>query len=478
MAADKRNFSNFREFDGKISRGIYSYPIVESSDTLGHRRAWAIHIRLVVTRDGKPPTYQTIDWDMTSEALYKIAPVRAAYLDNDPAVFPKNTLAQIWTVTGVVGLKETRSIPTYVTDGKNIGKKNETTPLTQALIMARSKYLKKLQTSTKEAGQPKRGVTGEARFFPVAVHKYEDMPRDASRRIRYPAAIQRKLDGGRAVATEGAQNAAVLYSRKLKNLAGNKAILADLTVFFEVVRTKYPGAYLDGEIYKHGLSLQQIVGEMRREIDSPLQLWFENEGGLEYHIFDVFFPLREGDDGKKMSLRNRLTVLDAMFASVEGRGLQRLVKAATYIAGSVAEETDLYKRFLSENYEGSIVKNLDPPYEFGIDREIRSYQMRKRKPRHSAEYEVVGYTEGDQGKDRGAIIWILKTPSKGDKTGHEFHSTPVGMDYAARYAMFAAMTPGVFARDWRGRMMTVEYDDLSEEGVPLRAKAKGVRIID
>jgi ATP-dependent DNA ligase len=175
-------------------------------------------------------------------------------------------------------------------------------------------------------------------------------------------------------------------------------------------------------------------------------------------------------------------VLDDIFNIAKKKGIRitHIIKVETYIANTFEEETVLYEQFLTEKYEGSIVRNLDSPYEFGVNKEIRTYQIRKRKPRYSSEYEIVGYTEGVQGKDKGAIIWILKTP--GDKTKKiepmEFTSTPVGMDYDERYSLFKNMTIAIFEKKWKGKLMTIEYDDISGYGVPLRAKAKGVRCLD
>jgi ATP-dependent DNA ligase len=468
MASDKRDFSDFDAFPGsiskaKVSKGWYLFPRVRSIDSMGRTRVWNIYVRLISTKDGNAPPRRKINWDDTVDT---VVPLSSRYLDGDDKHILKNTIAQMWTEQGIDHL--TKSIPTYVISGKNIGKKNSTNVFTQALINARSKYLKKMQESSDRNNQK--------RFFPFAVHKYDTNPKDITKHLRLPIGVQRKLDGGRACAYYDMDlNKPVMYTRKLKDLYGNIHIIEDLKSLFAAINKKYPGIYLDGELYKHGLSLQIISGMMRREEKAKDNIL------LQYHIFDVFFPAGE-EKMQKLSYTERNIILDDIFKIAD---FPFLVRVKTHIVNTFEEETNLYEQFLEEKYEGSIVRNLDSSYEFGVNKEIRTYQVRKRKPRYSAEYEIIGYTEGLQGKDKGAIIWILTTGKEmttldGKKKKIEpiqFTSTPVGMNYEERYKLFN-MTPENFITTYKGKQMTVEYDDISEDGVPLRAKAKGVRILD
>lgn len=471
MASDKRDFSDFHKFPGGISKGWYAFPQVNTLDTMNRNRVWNIWVRLITTKDGKQPARRKINWDTDADI---VVPLLKKHLDGDDV--PDNTIAQMWTTQGIDSendtYKTTVSIPTYVTEGKNLGKKNATTVLTQALIQARSKYLKKMQESSERENRK--------RFFPFAVHKYDLEPKDTTKHLRLPIAVQRKLDGGRACAYYDTDlKAPVMYTRKLKDLYGNDHVLGELKSFFDAINEMYPGIYLDGELYKHGLSLQVISGMMRREKGSKTaekEIKDDPDKAnvkLQYHIFDIFFPTGS-KSMQEMPYLERNIILDNIF-KMAGVNLKFLVKVKTHIANTFEAETKLYKQFLEEKYEGSIVRNLDAPYEFGINKEIRTYQVRKRKPRYSDEYEIVGYTEGVQGKDKGAIIWILAV---GKKNTLQFTSTPVGMDYEERYTLFKNMTPEIFNKKYKGKPMTVEYDDISEDGVPLRAKAKGVRIVD
>ena len=479
MASSKREFSNFEKFPGDFiiidKNRLYVFPEVIYKDSLGRTRSWKIFIRLLESKTGNLPTRGKINWDLHSNSSVNI------HKDHYKNV-SSTIISQFWTEQGIInGTKDytiTRSIPTYITKGKNLGKINETNVFTQALITARSKYLKQVEQHAADTTD---------RVFPVAVHKYDAKPKSKERHIVYPCIVQRKLDGGRAVAYfDSKTSLPILYTRKLKNLAGNTHIVESLKQFYKIINKKYPGAYLDGELYKHGLSLQQISGIMRREGGSKTTTREQKQNPntpqikLEYHIFDIFFPFVETK--VSMHLNERIKILDWVFKQAMENNVDTtyLKLVETFIAKDSKDETLLYDKFLEEKYEGSIVKNMASPYEFGTHREIRSYQMRKRKPRYSDEYEIVGFTEGVQGKDKGAIIFIMKT--KGDKVKKipsiQFNSAPVGIDYEDRYKLFREMTDKKFNSEYKGKMMTVEYDDISEEGVPLRAKAKVVRSID
>jgi hypothetical protein len=269
MSADKRDFSNFHKFPGCINttgicKGWYSFPPVYSIDSMGRRRVWSIWVRLIITKNGNDPTQRSINWDTGFDTVF---PLTNEFLNKDFNNIPKNVIAQHWTVQGIDDsdkdsvYKKTVSIPTYTTTGKNLGKTNATTVFTQALIVTRSKYLKKKETSSEQDN----GLL----VFPMAVHKYDVKPYDESKHLQLPVVVQRKLDGERAVSYyDKKTNNPFLYTRKLKYLSGNEYILKALKLFFESFVKKYPNVYLDGELYKSGLSLQVINGLARREKDS------------------------------------------------------------------------------------------------------------------------------------------------------------------------------------------------------------------
>ena len=149
---------------------------------------------------------------------------------------------------------------------------------------------------------------------------------------------------------------------------------------------------------------------------------------------------------------------------------------------NIKSENDLdsiYKKYIRDKYEGIIIRNMDSLYLTHPTKEsakIRSKYVLKRKKRYSNEYELVDFKQGERGRDVGAILWVLKTiDTNGDE--HEFSATPKNITYEERYELFKKLNTNknIFNKKYKGRMMTVEYEDLSKKNVPLRAKSIGFR---
>ena len=92
----------------------------------------------------------------------------------------------------------------------------------------------------------------------------------------------------------------------------------------------------------------------------------------------------------------------------------------------------------------------------------RSHDLQKYKEFVEEEYPIVGFTQGD-GRDKGTVIWICRT-----KEEKEFNVRPRGT-IAARTFLFNN------GHKYIGKMLTVIYQELTEEGKPRFPVGKDVR---
>lgn len=358
----------------------------------------------------------------------------------------------------------------------------------------------------------KRGETAAARLTPETFQAGVD--------------VQRKYNGQRMVGFADAEGRVVLYSRtgrdfpgmpRLRTQVGRllaQAPTAWAVLCGEMKRNPWedlrrdpavaavceaspgaPAVYLDGELYKHGWSLNQISGEARR-----------SDGGsaLEFWVFDCFFPALAAN-GVPVTGATRQTYLDILFdlargpagsdagggdaaegsggdAAAGGGGPPLVFRVENFPAADEDAVDALAKRFVAEGYEGAIVRKRPEPYRYGTNN-YHSSNLVKVKPLHDAEFPVVGYTQGTRGKDVGAIIWVAEVPADQSRTGRaeRFNVVPKNMDYETRYEIFRRLEarPGYFEREFRGLPLTVEYPELSAKtGIPTQAKALGFRVYE
>lgn len=418
------------------------------TDDKKRKHCYSIYARPIIMLDLSLLDLSLLDkssaWDVSDETQYTIC--------DSSSVLSEGMIIQYWTETGLVREGHVaRSEASYIKKGL-AGR----TIMEQAILTIKSKYDKYV-----------RAHTANVLPFPQAVHKYEDHPTKENLRLRYPLDIQPKLDGVRVVATW--IDKVVLYSRRREIFLGQNEIREELNLLF--TNEINDGIYLDGEIYKKDMPLQQISGLVRREDES--------KSPLEYHIFDAFYIDRP------MTWESRRDLLCKLKASETFQKFNRLKIVKTVPAKSEEEADEIYKNMLKEKYEGSIYRNLAALYEYSMVKEMRTYGARKRKPRYDGEYIIVDFKAGTHGKDINAIVWILSTegvlnhktdPPSPFPTVKQFSSVP-NMPIEERVKLFHSLSANreIFDRYYMGKKMTVEYDDISEDGVPIRARALRVR---
>jgi DNA ligase-1 len=306
-----------------------------------------------------------------------------------------------------------------VTEGKNVGKKNETTPLAQAISEAQSAWNKKRDAEYSvtpsatgatggasaaaaggagasaaaeddDAEGAEGGEGGEAGVpHPMLAHDYNKRGKS----IRFPCYAQRKLDGVRCVAITGRG----LFSRNGKPLSPHlSAIRAEID-------TLPAGTILDGELYSDELSFQEIVGIVKKGT-----LKAADHAKLPKMYLCVYDTIREGETNMQ-----RKKWLDELFASRTFRALRLL---STSVANSEEDVKFFHSLFVSEGYEGLILRNVEGKYAVGH----RSADLQKYKEFLDEEFRIVGFREGD-GVEKGCVLWVCVTAE-----GKEFDCRPRG----------------------------------------------------
>lgn len=512
----------------------YRFPRVGTRDSRGNLRHWEVRVKVLQNNKSVP---------FNSRELLA-QPV--------PELAPQGYVGVITTESWHEGGERHQGkVPTMVKQGRNRGKKNATNVATQALRDALGLYNKHLKSAGQTAGPEAAGPQGRgkataaslraaasSRPHPMLVKKIDAAVATrvspggakALEIVQDGLTVQRKLNGVRVVARPAAAGAVELYSRTGGVYPGMDHVKGDVAALLEGGAEawrrlceekgqdpwnrildllsrggeghglpRHPAVYLDGELYRHGKSLNWISGQSRGQ-----------KGGdeLEYWVFDCFFPaLHAAQLPVRSATRQRF--LDLLFevrATGQGKGGGGPVKRVEnfpvalppgetlspeeQVRAAREQIDDLARRFVEEGYEGAIVRKDGAPYEYGT-KGYHSSHLMKVKPLHDAEFPVVGYTQGESGKDVGALIWICEVPAERSKTGEpeRFNVVPKNMSYADRYRAFRRLGEEVpaaggrtatrFERDFKGLPLTVEYPELSAKtGKPTQAKALVFRVYE
>lgn len=336
----------------------------------------------------------------------------------------EDTATTIVSKYGQVGGKIQESTE-HIIGGKNIGKTNETSIIEQAIFQAESDWKKQLKKgyvkTYEDAVEGNIDDIIEGGIFPMLAHKFSEQ----AHKIKYPALAQPKLDGHRCIAEKKYNTDSRLWSRTRKSITSMPHIVKALS------QVMVSGDILDGELYNHDYhdNFEDLTSFIRSE--SPLP------GGdiVQYHVYDYPHP-----DMTNLQRHNYLQSLKPLFENTPIKIVETLV------VNSEDELMEAFDHFISEGYEGCIVRNSN-----GLYVNKRSYDLQKVKEFSDDEFKVVGVDVSTRGRMAGKAVFICET-----KEGIQFNAKMIGnMDNLVKYAENPELAIG--------RIMTVKYQGITQK---------------
>ena len=285
-------------------------------------------------------------------------------------------------VSGILDGALTKSGWTF-TEAKNTGKKNATTPYTQAVSEVNNLY----QIKQERGYFADIGNIDKVEFTkPMLAQDWDK--RKAKVDVTKGVYAQPKLDGIRCIA-----RADGLWTRTGKPITSCPHIVRALATFFE----DNPDVELDGELYNHDLreDFNTITSVVRKETPDEAELQKAYEL-IQYHIYDIV-DSSQHFAGRKESLK-------WAFEHLFKEEYCLYLVPTEYVVAYEPLDT-LYARWMEEGYEGQMIR-LDTPYEHK-----RSNNLMKRKDFTTEEFPVLDMESGN-GNWAGAIKrFIIQLPN-------------------------------------------------------------------
>jgi len=298
---------------------------------------------------------------------------------------------------------------TIIKEGKNIGKKNETTIEEQAILEAQREWEKK-----QKQGYHVKNETKEV-IKPMLAQEYKKI-------VQFPAWVQPKLDGVRCLVYME-QGKVVFQSRQNNRYEPLAHLVDDL----EEILKRSPGIVLDGELYAHDIGFENVISMIRRaKVRHP------DIQKIKYHVYDLFYK----DKGMTYDIRRNL--LDGLY-----KDELNVVVVQTIQISNINEIDDLLHKYMFLHYEGIMIRG-NGKYKHGRSKDLLKYKIFK-----DDEFEVIGHHEGNGG------IPIFEC-----KTGNKTFSVAMKGTMESKINRMDQVT------SYYGKMLTVKYQELSLEGIP------------
>lgn len=324
------------------------------------------------------------------------------------------TEGQLVQMSGIVGT-ENPIVHEKTCKAKNVGRSNETSPAEQA-----EKELESLVAEKLSEGYFKTVL--EAQTIKVILPMLAKDFKKEVKKVKYPCFAQPKLDGMRALGDTS------LISREGK-------IIQNLDHIVNVIKT-IPH-HLDGELYAHGYSFQENMKMIKKYTEGFTEK-------VSYHVYDLVSTDSFADRYK------------ALAKAVKGHPNIKLVP--TVVINSEKELQEAHIKFLSEGYEGTIVRHGEAGYLVNG----RSSNLLKYKDFIDIACKIVDITPADQRTEWG--VPVLELPD-----GRTFRA---GMKYSHEDRVDFLKNKDMYI----GQIGEIRFFEYTDTGIPRFPVMVGIRL--
>lgn len=316
---------------------------------------------------------------------------------------------------------------------KNVGRANATTAEEQADLEAKAMWQKRRDRKYAESVADAQ----EELIRPMLAYDFE---KRKAKNVVYPAYVQPKLDGVRALAFWNGNDLEIMSrnGKSWRDIGTVEHIATALERFLP------KDTLFDGEIYAHGETFQQTTRLVKKYRPG------ESEQ-LLLHVYDII-----DRDALDTPFSERFQRFGWLGDNIRPGAPLEVVR--TELVTDEAGVYDFHGQFVADGFEGAIVRLADGKYQYGA----RSYDLLKVKSFLDSEYEIVGH-KGGIGKFEEAVIWVCRLPG-----GETFDVCPKGTMEERRQWY-------VEAPKYYGSQLKVRYFEVSEDGVPRFPVGEGIR---
>lgn len=339
----------------------------------------------------------------------------------------------------IAGIKDGNLVTSKwtVAKGKNVGKKNETSPTDQATIEINNKYTKQLKTGYHKNIEDVDTIT----YIPPMRAKLYSSYADKLDLSSGNYIVQCKLNGMRCVASKRG-----LHTREGEEYVAVPHIWNSLKPFFD----KFPHIVLDGELFNEDLRQQlneisKLIRKTKHITDEDLR---RSEELVRFHVYDGFGFNHELEQNAPYVKRKEH--LDFIIDRFQGNVIPNhyLMHVEDYPVKSEKELMEVYNSFLAEGHEGAILRDITKGYEMKKTKNIL-----KIKPEFDDEAKILEIHEGEgnwQGTAKTATL---------EWNGKVFDATFKGT--------FQEQSEVLKEKDkFIGQIITFVYNDLTGLGTP------------